>query len=918
MPLTNYSISQQTSLDAFERTSNFRSRSFTFINETSGIRVEDAISIDSTGELTFKDANTEVILSDLLNKKNYIIESTNKYDQDVLYFQDEFNNRISLGEIYNNIQKLLNSNLIYWHSARAAKYLNKNSGLDNYIYENIAKTYEFVRLEDDREGGSITVKQVVELNEHRWKNRWIDIPCLAIETPEYINGKYANISAKVQVKTKHSKKGFIGLRILDATTGLELARTVHSSESSFNDEHVSFTIPISYQGPLPDTPIPTNINSQRLTYADIQNLGGTELDFDFLTTPLDVIKKEGLPSTKHIIKLQWITCGLATDILNDGEVLNGNVREFDPSGISSLDVTLFSSNTTDLEVSELNGQINFDETEGNVVKHVFEKRPYGIREDYNVLLSSNKNVNLSLQGKSLSEFVIKTNRKPTGLVVDWCVTYNIFPEINGDELYNKDRELNHYLFTSIENNIDFCDEKVPIEPLLPPRPRDDGGGPPTCECCDCCSGSATVMFTVINGGDCEYCDDIENDPIPCPDRYVGPPPYSEHPYRITTDSYGNTVCGDENISFEYLAEIVESGGNGECFFSFSADGSSSSKVVSENETVDVYQILSSARTIECNAPDIAFKIIEIEPTDPPPPPPPPPPLDINFDVEYDGSFNRLSTVFTQELFYNGLDNESVDILEQQIDKINSLKTLGLEKLKAEQRTNPLELPVQPISDNLLKLDLSRESYESYFENNSSSYLKSSLVNNPNSFINTNEGFLTIKAFRHNVVIFDPRPEISFDVGKSNYFPTFEPIYNKKSLQELLEYIYTAVYPMDYVPPFPNFRVGDYVINGALYNPLYDYRNYRLDGFTRIYNKDGRDEKVFVSALLSTKISNFSVGKIMSYGGKYFQIKKDFNNIAAINTTIIDGEVMKVIPSGILFKEVSQVLFDLNPDLQIVL
>ena len=78
-------------------------------------------------------------------------------------------------------------------------------------------------------------------------------------------------------------------------------------------------------------------------------------------------------------------------------------------------------------------------------------------------------------------------------------------------------------------------------------------------------------------------------------------------------------------------------------------------------------------------------------------------------------------------------------------------------------------------------------------------------------------------------MFDPRPNIIYAKGDRPIFPGFDPIYNYKTKEELLEYVYTTVYPTKSIPSFPNFVVNGHVIDGEVYNPLYDYRNYRLFG-----------------------------------------------------------------------------------------
>jgi hypothetical protein len=67
------------------------------------------------------------------------------------------------------------------------------------------------------------------------------------------------------------------------------------------------------------------------------------------------------------------------------------------------------------------------------------------------------------------------------------------------------------------------------------------------------------------------------------------------------------------------------------------------------------------------------------------------------------------------------------------------------------------------------------------------------------------------------------------------------------------------------------------------------------------------------------IPNLTIGKLINIGEEYFQVIRDFNNSGLIRTNITkEGIIQKVKPSGIMFKKISQDLYDLNPTLQVPL
>jgi len=293
------------------------------------------------------------------------------------------------------------------------------------------------------------------------------------------------------------------------------------------------------------------------------------------------------------------------------------------------------------------------------------------------------------------------------------------------------------------------------------------------------------------------------------------------------------------------------------------------------------------------------------------------------DFIYGGATSKFapnfSGLFDANLMFSGIENRSLEDLERTMDTINTAKQKGLLKLEHDRVRSVTDLPVQLITNNILKLDFPRTSEENiYFDTTNTNELYSS-KDGARTIVNTNEGFLGIKAFRHNLIAFDPRPPVTFSEETNPYFPTFNPIYNQKSFDDLLEYIYTAIYPSDNIPVFPNFTVGNFVIDGAKYNPLYDFRNFRTFGFYQSFNDDAINEKLFLSDPMSLYVPSIRVGRMVNIGDDHYQVKRDFNNTGPIFTNITsDGTIQKVKPSGIIFKRVSEELYDLNPSLQVTI
>lgn len=498
MPLTTYSYRNQRLLDSFAPIPNFTANSFTFYNQKTGKVIVDAIRTDKDGNVIFKDEKTEVYLKDLIGKANSIDETLNADGSFNLYFSDKFNERISLGEVYKNLFLKQPKNMNFWFGGRASRKLS--DAMDLTIIDAYLTTADDVELQDP------SVDTVNIEYAETWKNKWIDIPCLEVVTPEYIDGKFASISATIVFKIKTDKPIITGFRIYDATAGLELTRVIHTAERS-SSKFTSYTVPLHYQGPLPDTGFSSSTNFTGLTYQDLQNIqieNGVETGKDVSKNP---DQYESNPETKHVIKLQWITCDLATELDNLGRPIGTFGRYFNETGDTSLDVTVFSATLKEDQIIQLNGSIDTLKLSPGEkqYKHVFENIPLGLKDGYAISFSTNKNINITLIQKNANGFYIEWQKEIKGLTIDWSISYKITEkDVNDLERINDpQRSINHYLFTDKKIATDFCNEITDIagiEYSLYRPPVYFVDYEPDCVCCDCCEDTEyEVKFRLLTG-----------------------------------------------------------------------------------------------------------------------------------------------------------------------------------------------------------------------------------------------------------------------------------------------------------------------------------------------------------------------------------------------------------------------------------
>jgi hypothetical protein len=457
VPRTGYTDIEMNAMKQFNVIPNFVANSFTLYNKKNNLVIENAIRTDSNGNVIFKDRVTEIYLEKLIQTPKGMIEQISDDGEFTLFFQDKFNKKYSLGEIYYNLFASQAQNMSFWFGERASEYLDY--GLDQHIIEDHMTIITETNIDDPTKRF-----ELIDVNRDSWKNHWHTIPCLQVVVPDYVDGKFASISATISFKIKTNNPVATGFRIFDATTGLELTRVVHFAERN-NGEFTHYTIPLNYQGPLPDTKIDKKTSFTGITYDDIANLEykhGVEEGIEVI----DNIKNyEIVPYTKHIIRLQWITCSMATEIDKAGQIIGDEGRYISIDGQTSLDVAVFDTKLNKNEITQLSGVIDTIGFEKGQTKTSFnfEVVPYGLEENYSISFTPNKNVRVSIEEKRINGFTISWNKYVEGLKIDWCVIYrkdetSEKETIDVDYLTNPNRPLNHYLFPNLEFSDDFCRE----------------------------------------------------------------------------------------------------------------------------------------------------------------------------------------------------------------------------------------------------------------------------------------------------------------------------------------------------------------------------------------------------------------------------------------------------------------------------
>ena len=271
---------------------------------------------------------------------------------------------------------------------------------------------------------------------------------------------------------------------------------------------------------------------------------------------------------------------------------------------------------------------------------------------------------------------------------------------------------------------------------------------------------------------------------------------------------------------------------------------------------------------------------------------------------FDGADFELTTPLNQVTF------------QQYLDTVEDAKTLQREILKRDKRQDINKLPVEEVGGERILSSIDRNTvFDAFFESASSEILKSGATEN-NAFLITGEAFLGQSIFRYNAVAFDANPATVVERGARPIFPGHDPIYGYSTKDDLLDYIYTTIYPKKTIPSFPNFVVNGFIIDGEVYNPLYDFRNYRLFGDYKLQDNRVKGYDLFDSKSVGLVVQGMNRGKFFKYGENYYCIKRNNNNSAPEPASIFNGIQQWVKPSQVKFAKVSKAVYDANPSLQV--
>ena len=867
MPTTNYTATELSQLSTSPAIENFGVRSFTFYNTKSGLVIQDAIILDEFGNLIFKDTVTVATLAELVEGSRGIIEELDEDGNPFLYFRDNFNDPISLGRIFEILFKNRILNGTFWFGKRSSKFLDDE--MDEYILQEFYIRKEKESSLDPREL-NITIEET-----QGYKNIWFDVPCIEVITPDYVNNKYASISATVSFKVKSEVPVITAFRIYDATADIELSRTVHFIHRE-SKEFVEYQVPLAYQGPLPDTEILPEGTCKRITLRDLQNIQVLNKKERGSVITQNPDGWSMVPVSRHVLKLQWATCSVALELDNIGNRIGDFKRQFEPKGETSLDVTIFYTKVSLDDFSQVNGRFAIDDPNvisqqgGNKYRVVFENLPASLDQTYAVQISKNKNFEAWIIESDFDGFTVQWNRNVRGGIIDWSVIQqNRDADIELLEMTDKTRVLNHNLFfPSREVKADFCEEveeECP-EPLPPPPiPQFVAEG---CECCDCCEWELEIKFEVQNG------------------LKVKP----KCPYFEVTDDFNNTRYSlNDNFQFKPILTTI----NPNCPAGFNHTLTFDDANVTSGKTVTAeYHI----EDINCGT----HPIVSI--------PDPTEKLTINdFFPEWSTTpenfgnitqyANNSQTLFGEDFTYAPLEYDTDEEFLEVKRIINVAKEEALKKLKFDILQRPGELPAHNLSEEKVNLvmDFDEPRYELLIDRETKE-LKMTDPMNLIYVLVTTPAFLGAKYFAYTFVIFDPRPNIILDPGERPIFPGHDPIGFRTTKKEINEYIYTTIYPSPNIPVFPNFKIGDVAIDGAQYNPLFDIRCYRLVGGYIYLNKRSSENEIFESE--SLPISSIIVRSFVP--DEAYITKRDPYNSSPIQVSTFGNRIQSVIGSGVKF------------------
>jgi hypothetical protein len=263
----------------------------------------------------------------------------------------------------------------------------------------------------------------------------------------------------------------------------------------------------------------------------------------------------------------------------------------------------------------------------------------------------------------------------------------------------------------------------------------------------------------------------------------------------------------------------------------------------------------------------------------------------------------------EKLFGKNYNNIPLEISDSNLYIKESLdrKNKALLKLEKDMRQNPDSLPVQTVDGGLISLKYNYKT--SAYVNIMNDITREINIFDPSKplyYMVVFKGFLGVKVFGNNVVIFDPRPNFIPKIGERAIYPTYDPICSKTTYEDILQHIYTTEYSSENIPVFPNFKIGNYAIDGSKYNPMFDKRNFRLLG-------SYRDDGIFQASPMSDYFQSLTNGSMINRGGLgSFMLMTDNYN-SGPQDIYGDGVLYKVIGSGLLFRKIDPEVISLNKE-----
>lgn len=410
--------------------------------------LDNAISVDSDGNLIFKDNYTNTLtdvngsplpyikLKDLFQRVQgvYAVDGT-------LYFKDSTVPRAySLKEIidaYVQWKNKLTTGGIYWVGSTKitnndCNNLMVNVNGDPNLDENTAvilgdgRTFTKVSQTGDYPGDAkgtkvFSIDRYIETLTDYDKNinpngfaydsagvmRWHDIPNLSIVLPPLDANKACFILAKVNLRSVESKQPIL-FRIFDKTANLELDRKAINNDSKLTAEQQPL---LTFVGVLPNFTTLNKVGCECGMSDDTINLQNDpphtlSIQFhveDNLTTPVNYGVCDNT-SGIHYRALERRLLGFPNSI-SDTPIVN-----------MSIDTIIFDVNKND-SIGRKAGNITF--VNQNTTDVVFPNPFTG--SDYTINLSCNKNINIWYTNKRTTGFTIVSENKFNG-TIDWIAT----------------------------------------------------------------------------------------------------------------------------------------------------------------------------------------------------------------------------------------------------------------------------------------------------------------------------------------------------------------------------------------------------------------------------------------------------------------------------------------------------------------